>query len=152
MANLIVSAHGGRWSTQRRDLTVPQEASVVYYVLDGGILRNRDGYRILEKLQKGHEPGGHVAERIDAGRHTYDYACWYAPEFAAHCGLYEVGSRERVASLESYTAEKPLWLAEIFARYPKRVVYWVCCREISDPEREEHLTNSPDSFLTAAPE
>ncbi len=148
MANLIVSAHGGRWSNQRDDLTVPNGSAVAYYVPDGGVLKNADGYRILDELQRGNEPGGKVVELIEAGKPTYDYACWYAPEFAGHCGIYEVGSRTLVESLKPYTADKPLWLREIFARYPDRVVYWVCCREVSDPQQHTQLTVAPGSFLT----
>ena len=60
MVNKIVSAHGGRWSDQQEDLIVPQGSKVVYYVNDGEILTNDDGYNILAQLQAGEEPGGSV--------------------------------------------------------------------------------------------
>ena len=74
-----------------------------------------------------------------------------SPEFAAHCGIYEVGSTKLVESLQSHPEDNPLPLHDIFTRYPKRVVYWVCCREVTAPE-EDVLRNSPGSFLTAPPD
>jgi hypothetical protein len=148
MTNMIISAHGGRWSDQKNDLKVPTDSSVVYYVTDGGILSNTDGYRILDKLQKGIEPGGTVVEQDNAGDKTYDYSCWYAPEFASHCGIFEVGSQKLIQSLKGYTEDTPLPLSQILHNYPKCTIYWVCCREVTKRDESPVLVNSPGSFLS----
>jgi hypothetical protein len=149
MPNMIISAHGGRWSDQKCDLDVPQGSSVVYYVIDGGLLSNADGYDILEELQKGNEPGGTVVERDKAGNKTYDYSCWYATEFAAYCGIFEVGSQKLIESLQGYTEDKPLLLSKIFKVYPNCTIYWDCCREITKRGTSPVLVNSPGSYLTS---
>jgi len=81
MTNVVVSAHGGRWAWQQPVLTVPNGSSVVFYVRDGGIPPIPDGYAILDNLQEGDEPGGSVAQQVFGGGRTYDYSCWFAPEF-----------------------------------------------------------------------
>ncbi len=145
---IIISAHGGRWSNQSKNLVVPKDSKIVYYVNDGQILSNHDGYDILDNLMNAIVPGGQVAQEVTSGNVTYDYSCWYAPEFAAHCGIFEVGSSELVESLVPYPESNPLLLSQIFQRYPGRTVYWVCCREVSDPETTETLVNTPGAFLS----
>ena len=146
MTNKIISAHGGRWSDQKKDLEIPAGSSVVYYVGDGGILSNTDGYKILDNLQKGREPGGTVVEQDNAGDKTYDYSCWYAPEFASHCGIFEVGSQKLIQPLRGYTEANPLLLSQIFHTYPKCTIYWVCCREITKRSESPVLVNSPGAY------
>lgn len=144
MPNIIISAHGGRWSNQQRNLQVPQHSSVAYYVMDGGMLSNANGYTILGHLQNGQEPGGTVTEQINAGGMTYDYSCWYAPEFAADCGIFQVGSTAPLNTLQNYTASHPLLLSQIFHTYPNCTIYWVCCREVTAVHM---LLNSAGAFL-----
>jgi len=150
MPNIIISAHAGRWSNQRKNLRVPPGSAVVYYVSDGGLLSNSDGYSILENLQAGNEPGGPVAETVIARHDTYDYACWYAPEFAADCGIFEVGSGRLLATLDGYTEDAPLPLRQILESYSDCTIYWVCCREITAAGRG-HLTSSRDAFPSGRP-
>ena len=146
MPNNMVSAHGGRWSNQQQNLVVPAGSAVVYYVPDGGMLSNNAGYAILGNLENGQEPGGQVNQQVNAGQSTYDYSCWYAPEFATDCGIYQVGSAQRVVSLQNYDENNPLLLSTIFGMFPNRTIYWVACREITQAQALQH---SPDSFLTA---
>jgi hypothetical protein len=150
MPNRIVSAHGGRWDDEHEDYTVPDGSEVVYYVADGGILSNDDGYRILAELQAGREPGGHVVERVGEGEDTFDYSCWYAPEFADHCGIFTVGDPNRTRSLEHYDEHNPAHLSDVFGWYPNCTIYWVACREISHRATDDRLGVSEGSFLTAA--
>jgi len=150
MTNIIISAHGGRWSNQQQDLRLPAGSTVIYYVNDGGMLSNQDGYAILGNLEAGQQPGGNVAQTVAPGGYTYDYACWYAPEFAADCGIYQVGSTARLASLQAYTEAAPLQLSTILATYPNCTIYWVCCREISTPPAKQ-LTNTPGAFPSGRP-
>jgi hypothetical protein len=148
MTNIIVSAHGGRWSDQRNNLTIPAGSSLIFYVADGGLLSNTDGYAILDNLQNGREPGGRVVEQDAAGNTTYDYSCWYAREFANHCGIFEVGSRALIQSLAGYTEDNPLLLSRIFQDYPRCTIYWVCCREVTRRGTSSVLVNSPGSYLS----
>jgi hypothetical protein len=150
MPNIIISAHAGRWSNQRKNLRVPAGSAVVYYVSDGGLLSNSDGYSILDNLQAGNEPGGAVAETVIARHDTYDYACWFAPEFAADCGIFEVGSDRPLASLDGYTEDAPLPLGQILESYSGCTIYWVCCREVTAAGRG-HLTSSGDAFPSGRP-
>jgi hypothetical protein len=145
--NIIISAHGGRWSDQKPELQIPEGSKVVYYVADGGTLSNSDGYSILDHLQNGSEPGGKVAPEVSPSNHTYDYACWYAKEFAQHCGIYTVGSKGLTLDLSQYTEDKPLLLSEILKLYPNCTIYWVCCRESTDRAHSKFLRNSPGAFL-----
>ncbi len=146
--NIIISAHGGRWSDQKSELQIPEGSKVVYYVADGGTLSNSDGYSILDHLQNGIEPGGKVAPEVSPSNHTYDYACWYAKEFAQHCGIYTVGSKGLTLDLSQYTEEdKPLLLSKILKLYPNCTIYWVCCRESTDRAHSKFLRNSPGAFL-----
>lgn len=147
MDNIIISAHGGRWSDQKPDLLIPEGSKVVYYVADGGILDNPKGYEILDNLQKGKEPGGTVAPEISPPNHTYDYSCWYATDFAGHCGIYTVGGRKLTQDLSLNTEDKPLLLSEILKSYPNCTIYWVCCRGITDRATSKILRNSPGAFL-----
>lgn len=145
MTNIIISAHGGRWSNQPQNLRLPAGSTVIYYVADGGILSNQDGYDILDQLQAGQQPGGNVVQTVAPNGLTYDYACWYAPEFAADCGIYNVGSTQLVQSLQNYTEAAPLQLSTILNTYPNCTIYWVCCREISAPPALT-LTNTRGAF------
>jgi len=147
MTNIIISAHGGRWSDQKPDLLVPEGSKVVYYVADKGILDNTDGYQILDNLQNQKEPGGKVVEEISSPNCTYDYSCWYAKEFPDHCGIYTVGSQKPPQDLSDYTEDKPLLLSEILKSYPNCTIYWVCCRGITDRATSKILRNSPGAFL-----
>lgn len=144
MVNKIVSAHGGRWSNQGPDLKVPQGGRVDYYVNDGGILSNDDGYKILAALQAGNEPK--AIETVNAGQSTYDYSCWNAPGFQAHCGIFAFGEQGLVASLQQYTENNPLLLSQLFQRYPNCTIYWVCCREVSHRGSNKNLTASPEAW------
>ncbi len=148
MPNIIISAHGGRWSHQQQNLVVPAGSAVDYYVNDGGILSNNDGYAILAQLQAGHEPGGHVAQAAGAGTNTWDYSCWYAPEFAAHCGIYQVGSAQRLASLDNYSEANPLHLSAILQQYPNCTIYWVCCREVAQGMVMQRAAADPSASPT----
>lgn len=145
--NIIISAHGGRWSDQKLDLRIPEGSRVVYYVADKVRLSNRDGYSILDDLQNGSEPGGQVVEEISSPNCTYDYSCWYATEFAQKCGIYTVGSKGLTLDLSKYTKDKPLLLSEILNLYPNCTIYWVCCRESTDRAHSKFLRNSPGAFL-----
>ena len=129
--NIAISAGAGRWSDQQQNLTVPQGSTVVFYVADGGILSNDDGYAVLANLQAGNAPGGDIAETVSAGSQTYDYSAWYSPEFATSCGIYNAGSNDPISSLELYTEGNPLLLSRLLAMYPNCTIYWVCCREIA---------------------
>lgn len=146
MVNKIVSAHGGRWSDQQEDLIVPQGSKVVYYVNDGEILTNDDGYNILAQLQAGEEPGGSVIQQVNAGSPTCNYSCWNAPEFQEYCGIFAVGEQTQVASLQEYTEDNPLLLSQLFDDYPNCTIYWVCCREISNRESNKNLTSSAEAW------
>ena len=147
MPNLIVSAHGGRWSNTPQIL-VPRDREVVFYVPDGEPLSNEDGYRILGDLLAGNEPSGPYIERVTGGHPVYNYECWFAPEFAGYCGLMEVGTRCLIDSLETTSEDYPLTLDSIFHQYPHyRVVYWVACRTVTPAETARPRT-SPGDFLT----
>ena len=147
MTNIIISAHGGRWSDQKPDLLIPEGSKVVYYVADGDILDNNNGYKILDNLQKGIEKEDKV-EEISSPNCTYDYSCWYAKEFAKDCGIYTVGSTDRTEDLSNYSEDKPLLLSEILKLYPNCTIYWVCCRESTDKGgHSKSLHNSPGAFL-----
>jgi hypothetical protein len=130
MADVIVSAHGGRWRNQAKDLIVPKGCEVVFYVRDGAQLDNPTGYHVLAELRAGREPTSF--ETVSAGEATYDYSCWYAREFEQHCGLYEFGGqgRQLQAFKNVFTGRKPLALSTIFANYRGRV-FWDACREVS---------------------
>ncbi|MFB2769406.1 putative adhesin [Pelatocladus sp. BLCC-F211] len=149
MPDIIISAHGGRWSDDKQDFPLPDGSKVLYYVDDGGILSNSDGYKILGNLQKGNVPGGKVVQEVSSKSLTYDYSCWYAEEFKDDCGIYEVGSNKLIENLSSYTEKKPLLLSEICKKYPQCNIYWVCCREITKREQSDFLRNSPGAFLNA---
>lgn len=145
MPNLVVSAHGGRYSNQQPTLVVPGNSEVVFYVRDGETLSIPTGQQIFDALTRdGREPGGTVVQRIFGGGKTYDYACWYAPEFAASCGLYAVHSVIAFNNLRAYTPQNPLWLSQILAEYPNRVIYWDCCRCISPAGAP--LQNPPEAY------
>jgi hypothetical protein len=131
MASIYVSAHGGRWEDQEENLVIPENSKVVYYVHDGVILSNENGYEIFEELKNGNEPGGQVANEIDQGDSTYNYTCWFANEFPNYCGIYEVGTGDLLKDLSRYTEDYPLSLSDIIAEFPNETIYWVCCREIS---------------------
>ena len=147
MHNIIISAHGGRWSDQKPDLLIPEKSKVVYYVADGDILGNTDGYTILDNLQKGKEPGGKVAKETTPANHTYDYSCWYAEDFPDHCGIYTVGNTKLPQDLSGYPIGKPLLLSEILKSYPNCTIYWVCCRGSTHRDTSKVLRNSPGAFL-----
>lgn len=133
MSDIIVSAHGGRWSNQNRNYHVPVGSEVVYYVQDGGILPNREGYEILGALEQGHEPQTPSVQTVGGGGYTYNYSCWYAYEFGQHCGIFEVGTGRQLMSLNQYTENQPLLLSDIITMFPDRKVYWDCCREVAQP-------------------
>lgn len=143
--NIIISAHGGRWSDQELDLRIPAGSRVVYYVADGEILYG-ESYQILDNLQRGIEPGGQVVEEISSNC-TYDYSCWYGTEFPEHCGIYTVGSTDLTQKLSDYTVDQPLLLSTILKLYPNCTIYWVCCRERTDRDHSKFLRNSPGAFL-----
>lgn len=145
MKEIIVSAHGGRWSDQAEDLHIPQNSEVVYYVADGGILSNNDGYTILDSLKQGKEPGVDVSQRVSES-FTYDYSCWYAPEFAADCGIFEVGTGNLLKDLSTYDESNPLLLSELLDSYPNTKIYWVCCREITVRSTTPSLRNSAGAY------
>jgi hypothetical protein len=148
MPNLIVSAHGGRWSNTDQIL-VPRDREVIFYVADGECLSNEDGYRILGELLAGSEPSGPEVQRVVGGQPVYNYECWFAPEFAGYCGLLEVGTRCLIDPLEDTTEEYGLSLDSIFHQYPHyRVVYWVACRTVTPIEAARPRT-SAGSHLTA---
>ena len=136
MANIFVSAHGGRWSTQSKDYQVPGQSTIDFYVDDGGILSNTEGYEIFDQLKQGHEPGGTVVQAVDHGDTTYDYSCWYAEEFPRYCGIFEVGTGNLLMDLAKYSEEHPLLLSDINKKFPDTVVYWVCCREVAHPDAD----------------
>jgi hypothetical protein len=144
---IIISAHGGRWSDQAQNLRIPAGSSIVYYVNDGQILSNYNGYQILSDLQNAVTPRVRPAQQLSGGQSTYDYSCWYAPEFAADCGIFMVGSDQLVEPLNQYTEDNPLLLSQIFQSYPQRTIYWDCCREISDRTITNVLKNTPGAFL-----
>ncbi|MBA3003068.1 MAG: hypothetical protein FP813_04350 [Desulfurivibrio sp.] len=146
MSNVIVSAHGGRWSDQLKEFKFGK-GSVDFFVQDGEVLSNQEGYKILENLVAGKEPGGNVAEEISSGEATYDYSCWYAEEFKKHCGIFEVGTGKLLQSLSTYSEDAPLLLSKILKDYPGVTVYWVCCREVTLRSENTCLVNSPESFL-----
>lgn len=146
MPNIVVSAHGGRWVDEKPTLEVPAESAVAFYVADGGLLPNTEGYLILDALRRGDEPGGKVVEELGAGDLSFDYSCWFAKEFKADCGIFEVGTGKLLLDLSTYTEDAPLLLAEIFKRFPKCKVYWDCCREIS-PRGEAFSGQLDDSVF-----
>jgi hypothetical protein len=119
-------------------------------VNDGGILSNTDGYAILAHLEVGQEPGGTVAQTVAAGGSTYDYSCWYAPEFGPDCGIFQVGSTQRVASLQGNPENAPLLLSQILTNHPNCTIYWVCCREVT-VTAVDRLTNMPGAFPSGRP-
>ena len=144
---IIISAHGGRWSDQPQNYVIPEGSSIVYYVNDGGILPNYEGYQILYALRDSQVPPVPPAQQLGSGQSTYDYSCWYAPEFAADCGIFMVGSNQLVESLQHYDEDNPLLLSQIFHNYPNRTIYWDCCREVSDRPVTSVLKNSPGAYL-----
>jgi hypothetical protein len=146
----IISAHGGRWSNQKPDLAVPSTSAVAFYVKDGQLLSNTMGYAILGALTKNQTPPYPVVEQVSGGK-TYDYACWYAPQFANYCGIYEVGSTKQVASLKQYTENNPLLLSQILQMYPDCTIYWDACREVSVHAETAVLQNSPGAFPSESP-
>ncbi|MBN2737174.1 MAG: hypothetical protein JXR70_09355 [Spirochaetales bacterium] len=149
MKNIIISAHGGRWFDEKNNLIIPENSEVIFYVNDGEILSNQDGYAILDNLQKGNEPGGNVAQIISAGYSTYNYSCWYAPEFAADCGIFEVGTGKKLNDLSQYSENNPLKLKQILADYPGRKIFWDCCREVTKRGAAKTLINTPEAFLSS---
>lgn len=150
MADIIISAHGGRFSNQQRNLQIPNGSSVAYYVDDRQVLSNRAGYYYLGRLRAGTVDEGAIRSLLLKGRMTYDYGCWYAPEFAAACGIFEVGTGTKLASLDGYDEDNPLSLSQIFADYPGARVYWLCCREVEQALNGAKRSVSAGSYLTAA--
>ncbi len=155
MLHIIVSAHGGRFSNQRQTLRVPPGLSINYYCLDGQILSNNDGYWLFNHLQNGYDVSQYVRQRKDEGEFTFDYSCWFAPEFAAYCGIFELGNPDPIDSLRAYSQANPLLLSQIFARYSGTdcVIEWLCCRTVTAAFAGAQLSNPKGAFLTeAAPE
>lgn len=150
MNDIIVSAHGGRWSDTAKSLIVPPGSAVAFYVHDGRALSNKEGFEILDELRRGVVDRSKIVETAEAGGLTYDYECWYAPEFAAHCGLFEVGSKALVASLQPYKEDNPLPLSQIFQWFPNRTIYWLACRTVTPRGTSSVLHNPPDAFLGPA--
>jgi hypothetical protein len=146
MPDIVVSAHGGRWKAQEANLEIPKGSEVYFYVKDGGILDNNTGHAILANLKSNNAPGGKVAQTVFEGGRTYDYFCWYAQEFAAYCGIYAVGSPNRIQDLSQYTKANHLLLSAILKHYPNCKVYWDCCRDISTPAEGFPLQDSQDAF------
>ncbi|WP_392535819.1 putative adhesin [Nostoc sp. C117] len=66
MTDIIISAHGGRWSNDPQNFRLPYGSEVLFYVEDGGLLSNQDGYEILDKLQKGIVPGGKIVQTVSS--------------------------------------------------------------------------------------
>lgn len=147
MTDIIISAHGGRWSTDQKDFNLFNGSEVLFYVSDGELLSNHNGYEILESLQNGQTPTQKVVEKVNSSNPTYDYSCWYAEEFKDHCGIYEVGSHKRLEDLSKYDEDSPLLLSQICQDYPNRKIYWVCCREVTPKKESQFLLNSPGAFL-----
>jgi hypothetical protein len=148
MPDIIISSHGGRWSNQQRNLQLPAGSSVVFYVNDDEVLPNDAGYDLLEDLEAGTVDQSEIVQTVGPNQSTYDYSCWYAPEFAADCGIYAVGEAQRQASLRAYTEARPLLLSQILAQYPNCTIYWLACREVSDVDPIAKLRNAPGSYLT----
>jgi hypothetical protein len=149
MTDIVVSAHGGRWSDQLKDFKVPPGSTVKFYVDDGGILPNDLGYSILDALLTDDAAAFPAIETVEAGEPTYDYACWFAPDFAEDCGLYLVGRPVLYASLSACGESNPLPLSYVVERYPNRVIHWVACREVTGRDEDRVLTNASESFLNA---
>lgn len=146
MKKIIISAHGGRWSDQQKNLPFLRNG-IKFFVQDGEILYNDAGYAILNSLKVGTEPTDYpVVESLVPGKLTYDYACWFAEEFSSDCGIYEFGTGSLLKDLTHYTADAPLLLNQIFSEFPNSIVYWVCCREISDRAISNKLINSKTAF------
>ncbi|NOU19221.1 MAG: hypothetical protein HOO91_16815 [Bacteroidales bacterium] len=131
MYNVIVSAHGGRWSNQQKDLEL-KKGKIVYFVNDGVILPNKTGYKILNHLKQSNEPGGTVVESVNPNEKTYDYSCWFAEEFKETCGIFEVKTGRLLKDLKNYSENNPLLLSDILKEFPGLIIYWVCCREVSN--------------------
>lgn len=150
-ANLIVSAHGGRWSDTTADLPVPADQRIDYYVHDGDTLDGWTASAILKELQQGREPGGTVVDSV-SGADTYPYEMWYDHSWAAECGIFEVGSTTLVKSLKHHTEKNPYPLEQLLKDFPDReVIYWVSCRSVSDRKTEKYLSNPPESSMRRVP-
>ena len=152
MPNIVVSAHGGRWSSQAPDMPIPANSTICFYVADGGCLSNADGWVILNNLFQGIQPGGNVVERDGWGDSTYDYACWYQSGSGVACGIFEVGTGTLLKDLSPYTGRYPLLLSQIFAEFPGCVVYWDACRTVSPGDAEELLTGPEDAYPGPRPD
>jgi hypothetical protein len=89
MANIIVSAHAGRFHDQTRSLIVPQGSSIVYYVPDGGLLPNDEGYEIFYALSAGRQPRTPAVETVMPGESTFDYSRPFRLLKGCSTGIYD---------------------------------------------------------------
>lgn len=146
-SGIIVSAHGGRWSNVGRGLEIPKGSSIAYFVRDGEILSDEAGEAILRSLVQGEWPREPVVQVRAAGEETYNYECWFAPQWASDCGIFEVGTGRLLLSLERFTEQNPLPLSEIIRLFPGRTIFWDACRSVTSVDEFAHHVVPAQSYL-----